>query len=291
MPFMDQRGLEVAYDVVGPSDGQPWVITPGGRYGRDYPGIREMAEALARRGRRVLVHDRLNCGESAVCFEGESESEMQADSLALLIEHLGLGPSVLVGGTGGGRVSLLTAARHPHLASGVAVWWITGGYQMMNLAMTFNAPSLSVVSSGRMEAVVDLETWSEVVTRNPRNRERFLALDAMEFKSVMERWMHAYCGCGDPIVPGLTDEQARSLAVPILVFRSDASDRYHTREVSEQAAARLPNAELIDPAWGDDEWASRLEERNTAGGSFFSSWDQLVPQLVDWADRRIVAVA
>ena len=75
------NGLSLAYEVIGES-GQPWVITPGGRFTKESPGVRQLAEALAAHGNKVLIWDRPNCGASDVCFEGSSESAMQADSLA-----------------------------------------------------------------------------------------------------------------------------------------------------------------------------------------------------------------
>ena len=41
-----------------------------------------------------------------------------------------------------------------------------------------------------------------------------------EFKSVMQRWMHAYCACDAPLLPGVTDEQVSAFTLPALVFRS-----------------------------------------------------------------------
>ena len=45
-------GLRVSYDLIGElsREGHPWVITPGGRFSKDYPGVRELAQAIARRG-------------------------------------------------------------------------------------------------------------------------------------------------------------------------------------------------------------------------------------------------
>ena len=45
-------------------------LTPGGRFSKDYPGVRELAEALAAAGNQVLIWDRPNTGESDVCFTG-----------------------------------------------------------------------------------------------------------------------------------------------------------------------------------------------------------------------------
>src|SRR3974390_1486107 len=122
MPVAEVNGLEVAYEVVGDGNGDPWSITPGGRFSKDDPGIRQLAEELARAGKRALIWDRPNTGASEVCFEGDSESAMQADTLAGLLRQLGLTPAVITGGSGGSRVSLLTASRHPDVARGVAPW-------------------------------------------------------------------------------------------------------------------------------------------------------------------------
>src|ERR1700722_1195969 len=64
MPLAAVNGLSIAYDVVG--DGRPWVITPGGRFSRQSPGVRELAHSLAEGGNRVLIWDRPNTGESDV---------------------------------------------------------------------------------------------------------------------------------------------------------------------------------------------------------------------------------
>ena len=85
MPIAEINGLSLAYEVVGDS-GQPWVITPGGRFTKESPGVRELAAALAEHGNKVLIWDRPNCGESDLCFEGSSESAMQADALAGLLD-------------------------------------------------------------------------------------------------------------------------------------------------------------------------------------------------------------
>jgi pimeloyl-ACP methyl ester carboxylesterase len=77
------------------------MFTPGGRFSKDSPGVRELATALAERGNRVLIWDRPNCGASDVCFTGTSESAMQADVLAALLAHLDMAPAVIAGGSGG----------------------------------------------------------------------------------------------------------------------------------------------------------------------------------------------
>jgi pimeloyl-ACP methyl ester carboxylesterase len=271
------NGLTLAYETIG--EGRPWVITPGGRFTKEEPGVRELAVALAAQGNRVLIWDRPNCGESDVCFEGSSESAMQADALVGLLEHLDMTPAVIIGGSGGARVSLLAAA-HPGAASGLATWWISGGvYGLLTLAMHYCGGSLAAAwTSGGMEAVADLPEWQEVIEGNAGNRQRILDQDPKTFIAAMERWMLAYVPTDEP-VPGLSLAAARALDIPALVFRSGESDVWHTRATSERLAEVLPKARLVDPPWGDQEW---LERQDHHDDGIFVRWPLLAPQLLEW---------
>ena len=213
MPHATVNDVTIAYEVIG--EGRPWAITPGGRFSKDFPGVRELAEELAEAGNQVLIYDRPNCGASDVCFTGASESAMQADTLAALLRHLDLTPAVISGGSGGARVSLLTASRHPDVAAGLAVWWISGGaFGLMSLGMHYCGQNLVKAWEDGMDAVAALPEWEEVISRNPSNRQRILDQDRGEFVKTMERWMLAYCPCGGELVPGLTTEDAAAVGVP-----------------------------------------------------------------------------
>ena len=285
MPTAKVDGLTIEYELFG--DGRPWAITPGGRFSKDSPGVRELALALAERGNRVLIWDRPNTGASDVCFTGDSESAMQADALAGLLRHLDLAPAVIAGGSGGSRVSLLTAARHPDVAAALALWWISGGVQgLIALGTHYCSGSIVAAWTGGMEAVAELPEWAEVLERNPGNRERFLEQDTAAFIDTFERWMLAYCPRADQLVPGLDDADGRAVEVPTLVFRSGESDAYHTRATSERLAALLPDAELVEPPWGDREWVDR-QAASATGEGLFARWPLLAPQLQDFANRRL----
>ena len=281
------NGLTVGYEVIG--EGRPWALTPGGREPRDSPGVRELAEALAERGNRVLIWDRPNTGESDVCFTGSSESAMQADTLAALLRHLGMTPAVIAGGSGGSRVSLLTAARHRDVAAGLALWWISGGvFGLLSIGSYYCSGSIRAAWEGGMEAVAALPEWAQVIERNPGNRQRILDQDPGEFIATLERWLAAYCPRDDEPVPGLSEKEARALDIPALVFRSGASDLHHRRETSEQVARLLPKGRLVEPPWGDTEWRERQAARTSGEApGLFVRWPLLAPILDAWARETV----
>jgi pimeloyl-ACP methyl ester carboxylesterase len=281
MAVVDVDGLQIAYEVIG--EGRPWILTPGGRFPKETPGLRELADALAATGNKVVIWDRPNCGASSVCFTGASESEMQADALAGLLKALDLGPTMLVGGSGGARVSLLAAARHPEVARGLGMLWISGGlYGLLTLAMVYGFGSYLAAFTGTMADVADLAEWQEVQERNPANTGRLLAQDREEFLATIERWMAVYCPEPGTLIPGVGDAELQRFAVPTMVFRSGASDPHHTRATSENLAALLPGAALVEPPWGDHEWLDRVEASETAGEGLFARWPLLAPQLLEF---------
>ena len=289
MAVAEVEGLSIAYDIVG--EGSPWVLTPGGRFSKDAPGLHELAQELAAAGNRVLLWDRPNTGASQVCFTGDSESAMQADVLAGLLRRLEMAPAVVAGGSGGSRVSLLTAARHPDVARGLAVWWISGGvFGLVSLGVHYCGDSILAAWRDGMAAVAELPEWSEVVARNSVNRDVFLAEDPRRFIATLEQWMLAYCPRPGELVPGLPDDQARAIDVPALVFRSGASDPHHTRETSERLAKLLGRSELVEPPWPDTEWNQRVDAAQSEGTGLFERWPRLGPQLLDWQARELRSV-
>ncbi len=95
--------------------------------------------------------------------------------------------------------------------------------------------------------------------------------------------MVAYCPRPDELVPGLPNGRAREMEIPVLVFRSGASDPHHTRQTSEQLAALLPNAQREEPPWSDTEWNERVDAAQSEGSGLFAGWPLLAPQLLDWS--------
>ena len=123
------------------------------------------------------------------------------------------------------------------------MWWISGGvYGLMSLGVHYCGDSLVAAWDGDMEPVAALDEWSEVIERNPANRQKFLDTDPQGVRRDDGAWMAAYCPSDVELIPGLPDADARKVALPAIVFRSGISDVSHTRATSEQLAGLLPNA-------------------------------------------------
>ena len=280
MPSIEINGGQIVYELLG--EGDPLVLTPGGRFSMEFPGVRPLAEKLAEQ-HRVLLWDRPNTGRSDVKFTGESESQMHADDLAALLRALGLAPAVLVGGSAGSRLSLVTALRHPDVASKLAIWWMSGGvFGTMYLAINYILPVIAAALVGGMGAVVDLPMWDDTLSANPSNRERLLAMDTQAFVDGQKRWLNAYIPVADTPIPGLRDEELAALALPTLIFRSGKEDEYHPEFLSLELHRLIPGSVLVDPPWGEDEW-NRVKRLSLAGrGGFFDEWPRLAPQILDF---------
>jgi pimeloyl-ACP methyl ester carboxylesterase len=284
MARIEVNGIGVSYEVIG--EGPRFAaITPGGRFSKDTPGVRELAQELAKGGFKVLIYDRPNCGESDISFNCESESFQNADTLAGLLRALNFGPALLFGGSGGARETLLAAIRHPDVVERVFILWISGGgIGIATLPITYYAESVMTALAAGMEAVADLPTWKEVTTRNPSNRDRFLAFDRDEFSLKLRALGDAFLPHPGAPIPCATVEQLKGIKVPVMVLRSGTSDPHHPRATSEAVAALIPGAQIVDPPWGDREWMDQLAATGfgqTQG--LFSRWPLLAPQVLAFA--------
>lgn len=286
MPRIDINGLSIAYELIG--DGAKAItITPGGRFPKDTPGVRELARELAGKGYKVLIWDRPNCGESDVCFDAECESFQNADTLAGLIRALGLGKALVYGASGGSREALLTAIRHPDCVAGVFCQWLSGGgIGIATLPLAYNANPAIAAATGGMEAVVALPDWKEQIERHPANRDRFLAMDAEGFVQKMRDWADWFFPEPGQPIPCVKAGDLEGIKVPVVILRGGKSDFHHTRETSEAVAAVIPGADLQEPPWGDREWLDRLVanfQDPTSG--LFRSMPMLVPQITQFAAK------
>lgn len=286
MSRLEISGIGIEYELLGKQSDPAVAITPGGRFSMESPGVRELGQALAAKGKRVLLWDRPNCGASDMCFEGDGESRLQARILTQLIRTLGLGPTALAGGSAGSRVSLLAAVEDPEMVSHLIQWWISGGLvSLMMLGASYCCEPAVAASMGGMEAVAALPAFAEQMKRNPRNRDIILRQVPAQFIATMERWASGFIPSGTSPVPGMTCEDFARLNMPVLIFRGSPIDLYHPAHISEWVHELIPHSELVDPPWPDDVFAHRMVAAASSGSGYFVDWPLLAPAILEFTGR------
>lgn len=283
MPVAEIDGGDVVYEVLGDKGAPALVLTPGGRFSKDVPGLRPLAEALVERGIRVLLWDRPNCGASDVQFYGQSESHMRAETLCALLESLDFGPCVIAGGSGGARDSMLTVMLHPEVATKLVAWNIVGGiFGTLNLAGVYVLPNISRARIQGMDAVLEMPEWQALIKANPKNRDRLLAVGRDEFIRVMLRWLNAFVPRPGQTIPGVEDEMFERIQVPTLIIRGGENDIDHPKRTSMEVHCLIKGSTLVDPPWPEDAWERAVEAMGRGDGNLFDPWVQAAPLITDF---------
>ena len=279
MPIINVNGIGIGYEVIG-NGSKNAIITPGGRFSKDSPGVRDLAQALAAHDYKTVIWDRPNCGESDVCFEGETESILNADTLVGLLKKLDMAPALVIGGSAGSRVSLIATHRHPDVVRKLALVWITGdAIGLAGLVGVYCGGLYVSAKSGGLAAVAADPGLAEPMARNPGNRDRVLALDMPKFLDTMQRWGRSYFPEGGSPVPGLLPGDFKQLKMPVLIFRSGESDPHHPRYTTEQVHALIAGSKLVEPPWGDREWLERMAD---SANGLFRNYAKLAPQIAEF---------
>ncbi|KIU17188.1 alpha/beta fold hydrolase [Mycolicibacterium llatzerense] len=282
------NGGNVVYEILGKT-GDFIALTPGGRFSKDIPGLRPLAQALAKGGYRVLLWDRPNCGRSDVQFYGQSESHMRAETLYTLISKLGIGPCILAGGSGGARDSMLTAMLYPEIVTKLVVWNIVGGvYGSFVLGSYYIVPSILAVRGAGMKGVAQVDEWRDRIADNPANASRLQSYDGDEFLKLMLRWLNAFVPKPGQTIPGVEDEMFENITVPTLIIRGGENDLDHPKRTSLEVSCLIKGSQLIDPPWPEDAW-ERANEARAAGKvkhfNMFDTWVQAAPPILEFLRR------
>lgn len=289
MPRLPISGIEIEYQLLGDSSAPAIAITPGGRFSKDVPGVRELGESLASQGKQVLLWDRPNCGASDVCFSKEGEGRLHARILCDLIERLGLGQTSLVGGSAGARVSLLAAIHRQDLFSNLAIWWVSGGYaSLMMMGSAYCSEPAQAASTGGMEAVANLPMFAEQIRRNPRNRQIILNEDPESFIATMDKWAAGFIPSEQHAVPSLMENELNNLKIPILLFNNHPRDFFHSKPITDWLCRALPNVTSSDLPWPDDIFAVRMKEayESGTGVGHFIDWPDLAPKILGFINQE-----
>lgn len=288
MASMEINGGNVVYEILGNS-GDLIALTPGGRFSKEIPGLRPLADALVDGGYRVLLWDRPNCGASDVQFYGQSESHMRAETLHHLLRTLEVGPCIIAGGSGGARDSMVTAMLYPELVTKLVLWNIVGGlYGTFVLGSYYVVPSILAVRGSGVKGLLSVSEWRERIEENPDNKQRLLDLDREEFLKVMLRWLNAFVSKPGQTIPGVDDEMFDRITVPTLIIRGGENDWDHPKRTSLEVSCLIKGSELIDPPWPEDAWERAAEER-AAGKvdrfNMFDTWVQAAPAILGFLGR------
>lgn len=276
--FTTSDGCRLQYRLRG--KGPLIALTPGGREAGD--GVGALADTLAS-GATVLTWDRRNCGASDLWFGGDSEADVWADDLSDLIDHLGLGPAWLAGGSAGCRVSVLSALRRPQTARGLLLWSASGGpYSCQFLGFNYHVPYIMAAERAGMAAVAETPFFAARIAQNPANRERLLALDPAEFAATLKRWNRAFYYSPDATLAGVADVALRRIAIPTLLV--SGNDDVHPPAVSDALAKLIPGVEAIASPWSNEQWLDKFTMR--AGGSVFDLYPLLAPSLLEFVGRH-----
>jgi len=285
------NGGDVVYEFVGPENGEIVIVTPGGRFSKDYGGVHELADKLAAGGKRVLLWDRPNCGKSDIQLYGLSESHMRAETLGLMLDKLGVQDQVIAaGGSGGARDMTLFAMMYPEKVRKLIVWCVVGGsYSSINLAAVYVLNELRTIrSTGSMEAICQLGMgpfgWKPLIEANPKNKQRLLDLGAEEFERVMNRWFEAYIPKPNECIPGVPDYMFADVKMPTLIVRGGAKDYDHPARTSFELHALIRGSTLIEPPWPEDAWEVAAGKAQKGEGALFDFWQDGAGEFLKFID-------
>jgi pimeloyl-ACP methyl ester carboxylesterase len=243
------NGLRMYYEIRGA--GKPLVyIHP--RFGR--AGMNTFP--LLTKSRRLIAFDLHGHGRTADIGRPFT-LEQDADDVAALMHHLGIRRADIFGESFGGAIAVLLAVRHPQLVERVATYG-------------------SVLS--RVEGAFAPDTLAELMRLTFEHESvRFLRESYEKVAPHPERWPALFAKATRVPWNGLTKEQLRSIAVPVLIAAGDHDMLGPRLEHMLEMARSIPHAQLaIVP---------------DAGHFVFTDEpDKVVPMLLRFFDRPMSGV-
>ncbi|WP_330350374.1 alpha/beta fold hydrolase [Streptomyces sp. NBC_00582] len=282
------HGGQVVYDLIGPTDGTPVVLTPGGRFDMNIPGLRPLAERLVAEGMRVLLWDRPNSGSSDVQFWGRSESHMRAEVLSELLRRLDLAPAVLAGGSSGARDSLITVIEHPEVASGLVMWNVSGGnFALLRLGGLYIINPLVALNEKGVDGLAELPHWRGLIETKPGNLDRLRELGPGSLREVLMRWLDAYVPKPGQTIPGLLDQELEGITTPTLIIRGGERDLDHPKRTSLEVGCLIRGSVVADPPWPEDAWERHVEAAARGKGHVFDYWPLAAPLITEFVRKSL----
>jgi pimeloyl-ACP methyl ester carboxylesterase len=243
MPEANIRGVIINYQVIGEA-GPLIALTPGSR--RASTELISLAEGLAQRGYRVLLHDRRNCGASAVAFDRPGpEHEIWAEDLHELCRQLGALPLCIGGASAGARLAVAFTLHYPQAVRAVLLWCPTGGEgARTTLAEQYYDAFIAAARSGGMQAVCETEHFRECIAARPSNRDALIRVLPEDFVARMAEWRASFLAL--PALPliGATEAQLQSISAPTCIIAGN--DQVHSPATARLVHRLMRGSELHD---------------------------------------------
>ncbi|MEK9683885.1 MAG: alpha/beta hydrolase [Rhodospirillaceae bacterium] len=261
MPFAKVRGLNIRYEIVG-TEG-PWMaLTTGGR--RPYDEFMPLAEKIALKGFRVVLHDRRNTGASDLLLEAtETEEHTWADDLRELLDQLSALPAFISGSSSGARTSMLFAIKHPSDTRGLLLIRPTGGdFAAKRLPDLYYDQFIRAAKENGMAGVCATEAYKGRIALNPEHEATLMAMDPQHFIDVMAGLRSLFVAGGGLPVMGVTDEELATISAPTIII--PGNDNTHASINGRIVHERIKGSQLHQlPIEDQDvpiiEWASWIE--------------------------------
>lgn len=250
----------------GPADGPTIVLLHGWALSADLNWFSGLYDTAASYG-QVLAPDLRGHGRG-MRSDKPLTLEVMADDVAALVDHLGVGPVILVGYSLGGSVAMLTWQRHRRVVSGMV---------LMSTALRWRSSLRERVIWNSMAAV---EYGLRLGAPEGGMADRYLRM-AVEQSSDLKRyrpWVKAEIRRGDPsdiaaAGRGLSDFDATAFAqhidVPTAVVVT-ARDRLIRPDRQRELARAVPDAHVVEVDGAHNAWLVRPKQFNDATGEALS---------------------
>lgn len=234
-------GINISYEIVG-SSGPVIALMPGARRGS--AEMKPLAEKIAAKGFRVMLHDRRNTGGSDMLLDSSNTEEaIWADELHELLGQLDLLPAYISGSSSGARTAINYALRHPDGLRGLLIIRVTGGEIAANrLPQNYYKVFIDAAKSGGMAAVGEIARFQEYFAANPKTRDQLMAMDPNEFIEIQSALLDKFLAGANLPVMGFTEAQLATIKVPTLVV--PGNDNTHSSKSGRIAHELIKGSEM-----------------------------------------------
>lgn len=241
MPSKKIDGINIEYEIVG-SGGPILALMPGAR--RGYLEMKGLAEKIAKKDIRILLHDRRNTGKSDLYIDDSQTEEITwAIELNKLLKSLNERDIFISGSSSGARTALMYSLLFPSELMGLVIMRVTGGdFAAERLPINYYKIFIDTAKEGGMAEVVKIKRFSDYIATNPSVKEELLNMDVDEFIRIQSNLLDKFLDGANLPVMGITESELNSITIPSLVI--PGNDNTHNSQSGLTAFDMLGNSLL-----------------------------------------------